>query len=341
MSETAFREFVRRAATGEVFSTSDMEAAIGLMLEGEATAPAIASFLTALKMRGETVGEISAAARAMRAKSARFEGPANAIDTCGTGGDGANSWNISTAVAFVLAGCGLPVAKHGNKAASSMTGAADILSELGINITAGIEAAKTGLFEDGICFLFAPAHHPAMRHVAPVRKEMGIRTLFNLLGPLTNPAGAPFQLLGVFDKALAAPIAGALKDLGSRAAWVVHGSDGLDELTITGPSHVAALDPDGTIREFEVHPEEAGLPVADPAALRGGSPAENAAALRALLDGEKSAYRDIVLFNAAAGLIVAGKAHDLKDGAEQAAAAIDSGAAREKLRALIERTSAA
>lgn len=334
----SFQPFVRRAADGQPLTFEEMGEAMALMFDGRATAVQIAAFLTALKMRGETITEIAAAASAMRAKATRFAGPANAIDTCGTGGDGANTYNVSTAVAFVLAGCGLPVAKHGNKAASSMSGAADILSELGVNILAGPEIAHRALDDIGICFLFAQMHHPAMKHVAPVRAEMGIRTLFNLLGPLTNPAGAPYQLLGVFDPALTEPIAGALGQLGSRAAWVVHGSDGLDELTTTGPSRVTALADDGEIRTFDITPDEAGLPLARSSDLTGGSPAENAAALRALLTGTPGAYRDIVVLNAAAGLVVAGKAETLREGALLAGAAIDDGRARDKLDSLIRIT---
>lgn len=329
---------LRRVTDGEPLNADQMESAMEVIFSGEAGAAQIAAFLVALKMRGESVEEIAAAARAMRAASDSFVGPADAIDCCGTGGDGAKTVNISTAVSFVLAACGLPVAKHGNKAASSASGASDVLSALGVNVMADMDVVKACLSEIGVAFLFAPRHHPAMRHVAPVRSELGIRTMFNMLGPLTNPAGASFQLLGVYDRALTEPVARVLGELGTKAAWVVHGSDGLDELTTTGPSHVTALGRDGSISSFDVAPEDAGLMRAEPAALTGGSPEENAAALRAVLQGEHGAYRDIVLLNAAAGLVVAGKAVMLSDGARHAAAAIDEGRAAEKLDQLIVMT---
>ncbi|MGV6802349.1 MAG: anthranilate phosphoribosyltransferase [bacterium] len=336
-----FMPSVRLACSGVPLTQHQMQQAITLILENQASPEQLATFLTALKIRGETIEEITAAANVMREKSTRFTGPSGAIDTCGTGGDGANTYNISTAVAFVLAGCGLPVAKHGNKAASSMSGAADILTELGVHISAGVETAQQCLAMDGICFLFAPMHHSAMKHVAPTRKAMGVRTLFNLLGPLTNPACAEYQLLGVYDSSLMRPLAAALKSLGSKAAWIVHGSDGLDELTLTGPSHVCALSQNGAIKEFTITPEEAGLLPCSPEALRGGSPAENAAALRALLAGAPSAYRDIVLLNAAAGLIIADRVETLKQGVTLAAKSIDNGMAQQKLTDLIKRTNAA
>ena len=258
------KSLLKKVTVGVVLSDPEMTAAMTALLDGAASPVEIATFLTALKMRGETVEEIAAAARAMRDRSVRLTAPAGAIDTCGTGGDGAKTWNISTAVAFVLAGCGLPVAKHGNKAVSSASGSSDILSHLGVNLAAPLPVIERALSEIGIAFLFAPAHHPAVRHVAPVRAEMGVRTIFNLLGPLTNPAGAPHQLLGVYDRALCRPLAETLLALGSRAAWVVHGSDGLDELTLTGPSHVAALK-DGEVSEFEVTPEDFGLSRCTPA----------------------------------------------------------------------------
>jgi len=338
MTSPAFAPILKKAADGHVLSADEVGTAMGIMLSGDASPVQIATFLTALKVRGETPDEIAAAATAMREKADRFDGPAGAIDTCGTGGDGSNTYNISTAVAFVLAACGVPVAKHGNKAVSSASGSSDVLTALGVNIMAEMDVVKSALTDIGVTFLFAQRHHPAVRHVAPVRGEMGMRTLFNMLGPLTNPAGAEFQLLGVYDKALTEPVAKVLKSLGATSAWVVHGSDGLDELTTTGPSHVTALGRDGSISSFEVTPEEAGLETTDPAALVGGTPEENAAALRRLLEGETGAYRDIVLMNAAAGLVVAGKAVMLSDGVKHAAKAIDDGKALEKLTALVQRT---
>jgi anthranilate phosphoribosyltransferase len=344
MSFSTFKEAVQLAATGTPLTGEQMEEAMAFMLEGAAAPVEIATFLTSLKMRGETVEEITAAAKAMRAKATRFDGPTGAIDTCGTGGDGAKTFNISTAVTFVLAACGVPVAKHGNKAVSSASGSSDILSALGVNLQADMPLVEAGLNEDGICFLFAQRHHPAVRHVAPVRAEMGIRTLFNVLGPLTNPAGAPHQLLGVYDKALTEPLAHVLKELGATSAWVVHGSDGLDELTTTGPSFVSALSPDGTVTSFEITPADAGLPENTADQLVGGDAEENAAALRALLanqtagDEKLDAYRNIVLLNAAAGLVVAGKVAMLGEGARMAEVAIAEGKAQAKLEQLIKRS---
>ncbi len=333
----SFRPFLDAATSGKVLLADQMRDAIGYLLEGKAKPVEIATFLTALKMRGETAAEIAAAAEAMRQASTRFEGPAGAIDTCGTGGDGAKTWNISTAVAFVLAGCGVPVAKHGNKAVSSASGSSDILSEMGINLMADFPVVQEALSEIGIAFLFAQRHHPAVRHVAPVRADMGVRTLFNVLGPLTNPAGAEYQLLGVYEKDLCTPIVRTLQTLGTKAAWVVHGSDGLDELTLTGPSYVAELF-DGKLKGFTVTPEDFGLKPCAPEALIGGDVVHNAQAFEALLEGERGAYRDIVLMNAAAGLLITGKETDKFTAMIRAAQSIDSGAAKDKLAALIKKT---
>jgi len=330
--------FIATVAKGQALSLADTEAAFEIIMSGEASPVQIASFLTALAVRGETVEELTGAAKIMRAKALPISAPSGAVDTCGTGGDASGTYNISTAVAIVVAACGVPVAKHGNRKASSKSGTADALEALGVNLDATPDVVERALKEANIGFLFAQKHHSAMKHVAPVRGELGIRTIFNLIGPLSNPAGAKHQLLGVFSAAWVKPMAEALKGLGSESAWVVHGSDGLDELTVTGPSQVAQLK-DGQVTTFEITPADAGLPTHSAEDLKGGEPEYNAAALRGLLDGTPgaegdkkfSAYRDIVLLNAAAALIVAGKATDLKDGAAQAAQAIDSGAARATL----------
>jgi len=309
-------------------SEDEASAAFETIMEGKATPAEIGAFLMALRVRGETVAEITGGARSMRTHAVKVTAPADAIDLVGTGGDGAHTYNISTAAAIIVAACGVPVAKHGNKAASSRSGSAEVLRELGVKLEIGPVAIAHCIEEAGIGFMFAATHHQAMKHVAPVRAELGIRTVFNLLGPLSNPAGVKRQLIGVYDRRWLLPFAEVLKRLGSEVAWIVHGSDGLDELTTTGPSYVVELKA-GHITQFEVTPEDAGLAEASPAELVGGTPAENAEALRALLAGARTAYRDIVLLNAAAGLIVAGKAETLKAGAQLAADAIDSGRAAE------------
>jgi len=295
--------------------------------------------LMALRVRGETVEEITGAATTMRAKMLAIEAPEDAIDICGTGGDGTATYNISTASQFVLAACGLPVAKHGNRALSSKSGAADVLAALGVNLDADMALVKQALLEAGTCFLMAPRHHSAMRHVGPTRVELGTRTIFNLLGPLANPARVKRQLIGVFSADWVEPLAEVLQGLGHERAWVVHGDDGMDEVTTTGPTQVAELK-DGMLRRFEITPEEAGLERANIDALRGGDAEENAAALTRLLDGEKGPYRDIVLMGSAAALVMAGKAEALAEGAVMAAAAIDSGGAKEVLAKLVRITNA-
>ncbi|PKP69686.1 MAG: anthranilate phosphoribosyltransferase [Alphaproteobacteria bacterium HGW-Alphaproteobacteria-4] len=312
---------------------AEAEAAFSALFEGAATPSQMGGFLMALRVRGETVEEIAAAARVMRAKCNAVRAPAGAMDIVGTGGDGKGTLNISTATAFVVAGAGVVVAKHGNRNLSSRSGAADALTALGINVMNGPEVAEKALQTAGIAFMMAPMHHPAIRHVMPTRSELGTRTVFNLLGPLTNPAGVKRQLTGAFSRAWIRPMAEVLAALGSDRAWLVHGADGTDELSIAGVSWVAALE-DGTVREFELHPEEAGLPVHAFEAIVGGEPAENAAAFQALLAGQKGAYRDAVLLNAAAALVVAQKASDLREGVARAVESIDSGAAAAKLAAL-------
>ncbi len=304
------------------------------MMSGNATPSQMGGFLMALRVRGETVEEITGAVRAMRAKMTRIEAPSGAIDTCGTGGDAAGTWNISTGAAVVVAACGVPVAKHGNRGLSSKSGAADVLGVLGVNIDADMALVKQALWDANICFMMAPRHHSAMRHVGPTRVELGTRTIFNLMGPLSNPAGAKRQLTGVFSRAWIGPMAEVLGKLGAERAWVVHGSDGIDELTTTGPSYVAEWK-DGKVTTSEVTPEEAGLSRATAADLRGGDPATNALAVNALLDGHPGAYRDIVLYNSAAALLVAGKVATLREGVQMAAEAIASGKARATLAKLV------
>jgi anthranilate phosphoribosyltransferase len=316
---------------------AEAEAAFAALFEGEATPAQMGGFLMALRTRGETVDEYAAAASVMRAKCNKVRAPAGAIDIVGTGGDGKGTLNISTATAFVVAGAGVVVAKHGNRNLSSKSGAADALTELGLNVMIGPEVVERCLDKAGIGFMMAPMHHPATRHVMPVRQELGTRTLFNILGPLTNPAGVTRQLTGAFSAALIRPMAEVLQALGSERAWLVHGGDGTDELSIALPSRVAAL-ADGAITEFEVHPEDAGLPVHPFEAILGGTPAENGAAFRRLLEGESGAYRDAVLLNSAAALIVADRAASLPEGVEIAADAIDSGRALEKVEALVALT---
>jgi anthranilate phosphoribosyltransferase len=328
-----FKLLLDKLATGQRLSEEESAAAFDRMMSGDATPSQMGAFLMALRLRGETVDEITGAARSMRLKATTIEAPEGAIDTVGTGGDGAGSFNISTSAAIVVAGCGVPVAKHGNRNFSSKSGAADILAALGVNIDADAALVRRAMVEAGIGFLMAPRYHSAMRHVGPTRVELGTRTIFNLLGPLSNPAGAKRQLVGVFAPHWVLPVAEVLGKLGSERAWVVHG-DGLDELTTCGTSLVAELK-EGRVTRFEVTPEDAGLPRATLEDLKGGDPAANAAKLTVLLDGRRGPLRDIVLLNAAAALVVAGRARDLRQGVDQAASAIDSGAARRCLERLI------
>ncbi|MDH3579189.1 MAG: anthranilate phosphoribosyltransferase [Hyphomicrobiales bacterium] len=331
---TDFREFIAKAASGEPLSVDEAAAAFDIMMSGEATPAQIGGFLMALRLRGETVDEITGAARTMRAKATPVEAPEGAIDTCGTGGDAKGTHNISTCAAFVVAGAGVPVAKHGNKSVSSKSGSADVLAALGVNLEVTPETVARCIAEANVGFMFAPAHHAAMRHVGPVRADLGIRTIFNLLGPLSNPADTQAQVIGVFAKDWIVPLAEVAGQLGSKHVWVVHGSDGLDELTTTGKTFVAELK-DGRVNSFEVTPADAGLPQAKPEDLLGGEAAENAQAIREVLAGDASAFRDIVILNAAAALIVAGKAATLSEGAALAVKSIDSGAARDALDKLV------
>ncbi len=329
------------AAADRALTRAEAEAAFEILFEGEATPAQMGGLLMALRTRGETVDEYAAAAAVMRSKCNPVTAPAGAIDIVGTGGDGKGTLNISTATAFVVAGAGVPVAKHGNRNLSSKSGAADALGQMGIEVMVGADVVEQALQEVGIGFMMAPMHHPAIRHVMPARQELATRTIFNILVPLTNPAGVKRQLTGAFSRDLIRPMAETLLALGAERAWLVHGSDGTDELTITGVSWVSSLEEDGTIREAELHPEDAGLPVHPFEAILGGTPEENGQAFRALLAGEPSAYRDAVLLNAAAALVVAGKVADLRDGVSLAAESIDSGAALSKVEGLARITSAA
>ncbi|MHA6268148.1 anthranilate phosphoribosyltransferase [Aliiroseovarius sp. CAU 1755] len=328
------------AATEGPLSRAQAELAFEELFDGRATPAQIGALLAAMRARGESVAEYAAAAAVMRAKCAKVSAPDGAMDIVGTGGDGMGTLNISTATAFVVAGAGVTVAKHGNRNLSSKSGAADALTEMGVNVMVGADVAERAINEVGIGFMMAPMHHPAMKHVMPVRQEMGCKTIFNILGPLTNPAGVKRQLTGAFAADLIFPMAETLQSLGSEKAWLVHGADGMDEISITGVTSVAALE-DGKIHAREIHPEDAGLPVHRLASILGGEPAENAVAFRALLAGEASAFRDAVLLNSAAALVVADKAGDLKSGVEMAADSIDSGAAKAKIEALAKLTSAA
>jgi anthranilate phosphoribosyltransferase len=319
------KELIGQVAGGRALTLEEAREAFDIMMSGDATPAQVGGFLMALRVRGETVDELTGGAQAMRERMVKVKAPAGAIDTCGTGGDASGTYNVSTAAALVVAACGVPVAKHGNRALSSRAGSADVLTALGVNTDAEVSHVEQAIAEAGIGFMMAPRHHGAMRHVAGARVELGTRTIFNLLGPLANPASAKRQLMGVFAKDWVEPLAHVLGQLGSERAWVVHG-DGLDEITTTGPSQVAELR-DGKVRCFEVTPEQAGLPKARLEELRGADAETNAQALRALLTGAPGPFRDIVLLNAAAALIVAGRADDLRDGVKQAAQAIDSGAA--------------
>ncbi|GAB0119012.1 anthranilate phosphoribosyltransferase [Acidisoma sp. 7E03] len=325
----AIRPLLARLARGESLTEAEAEGAFGAVMTGDATHAQIAGLLMALRVRGETVAEMVGAVRALRARMVAIHAPPGAIDVCGTGGDEQGTLNISTAVAFVVAACGVPVAKHGNRALSSKSGAADVLEHLGIGTTLPPARLEAVLARTGCVFLFAPNHHPALRHAAPVRAELGTRTLFNLLGPLANPARVTRQFTGVYATHWTRPVAEALGQLGTERAWIVHGQ-GLDELTLAGPNHVSILE-DGHVRDVVLHAEELGLPHAPLSALRGGDAAHNAAALRLLLDGEPGAYRDTVLLNAAGALVVAGRVDTLAEGLGAARAAIDEGRARAAL----------
>ncbi len=334
-----FKPFLAKVATGASLTAAEARDAFDTILSGEVTPAQSAGFLMALRVRGETVEEIAGAVSALRSRAVRVAAPEGAIDIVGTGGDNSGSYNVSTLASIIVAACGVPVAKHGNRAASSKSGTADVLASLGVKVGIDPAGVERCIREAGLGFMFAPAHHASMRHVAPVRVELGTRTIFNLIGPLSNPAGVKRQLLGAFAESWLRPMAEVLKSLGSERVWAVHGSDGLDEITTTGPTHVVEL-AEGALRSFTLSPSDIGLRTASIEELRGGTADVNAAALSAVLDGAKTAYRDIALFNAAASLVVSGASPDLADGASRAAGALDSGAAKGTLAKLVAASNA-
>jgi anthranilate phosphoribosyltransferase len=329
-----FKALIAKAASGAALTRDEAAQGFDRMMSGAATPSQMGGLLMALRVRGETVEEITGAVTVMREKMLRVSAPPEAIDVVGTGGDASGSFNISTCAAFIVAGAGVPVAKHGNRALSSRSGAADVLGALGVAIELSPEKVARCIHEAGIGFMFAPAHHPAMKNVGPTRVELGTRTIFNLLGPLSNPAGVRRQMVGVFSRQWIEPLAHVLRNLGSEQAWVVHGSDGLDEITTAGPTHVAALERD-TVRTFTISPDDVGLKQVKPEALRGGDATDNAQALLDVLKGRKGPYRDVALLNAAAGLVVAGRAKDLKQAMGLATRSVDSGEAEGRLDRLI------
>ena len=330
----SFKPIIAKVATGSPLTQTEAEHAFGVMLSGESTLAQTGAFLMALRVRGETVDEITGAAIAMRSRMLRVNTLPDAIDIVGTGGDNSGSYNVSTLAALITAACGVPVAKHGNRAASSKSGTADVLTALGVKVGLDPAGVARCVTKANVGFMFAPTHHASMRHVAPVRVELGTRTIFNLLGPLCNPAGVKRQVLGVFSRSWVEPLAHVMKILGSETVWVVHGSDGLDELTTTGETYVSALE-NGMVRNFTITPEEFGLKRGAHEGLKGGEAAYNAQALRDVVEGKRTAYRDIAVMNAAAGLMVAGRADKPKLAAELAEAAIDDGRVSKTLEALI------
>jgi len=332
-----FDALLRRVETGHDLEEEEARAVFTLILGGGLDHASIASMLLAIRNKGESVSEISGAARAMRARMNAIAAPEGAIDIAGTGGDGHGTLNVSTAAALIAAGAGAVVAKHGGRAGNSATGPSDVLAALQVNIEPPLAVLERGLREIGLAFLFTPRHHPALCFVAPVRRKLGVRTIFNLLGPLTNPAGVRRHLIGVFNRSWSRSMAESLAVLGSKRAWIAHGSDGLDEISTTGITHITALE-NGALRTFETTPRDASVPLASLSEIQGGDAKTNAAAMRRLLDGEGGAYRDIAVLNAGAALVIADRAKTLADGAALAARAIDSGAARAKLDALIKIT---
>jgi anthranilate phosphoribosyltransferase len=323
----SFKPFLAKVATGASLTAAEARDAFDTILSGEVTPAQSAGFLMALRVRGETAEEITGAVSALRSRAVKVQAPAHAIDIVGTGGDNAGSYNVSTLAAIIVAACGVPVAKHGNRAASSKSGTADVLTALGVKVGLDAAGVERCLADSGLGFMFAPAHHASMRHVAPVRVELGTRTIFNLIGPLSNPAGVKRQLLGAFAESWLGPMIEVLRSLGSERVWAVHGSDGLDEITTTGPTQVVALE-HGTVRTFTIRPEDVGLKPARLDELRGGTAQVNAEALMAVLDGARTPYRDIAVFNAGAALVVAEAAGSLQDGVARAQAALDSGQAK-------------
>ena len=334
MSAATLKTLIQKVATGATLTEDEIETALEIMTSGGATPAQMGAFLMGLRVRGETVPEITGAAKMLRSKMTRVEAPAGAVDIVGTGGDAHGTFNISTCASLVVAGAGVPVAKHGNRSVSSISGASDVLAALGVKLDVGPPVVARAIREAGVGFMWAPMHHSAMKHWAPVRAELGIRTIFNLLGPISNPAGVRRQVVGVFARQWVEPIAEVLRNLGSEHVWVVHGHDGLDEMTTTGSTTVAEMKA-GVLSVFEVTPADAGLSPAKLADLKGGDATTNAAAISALLAGARSPFRDIVLLNAAAALVVAGKAPDIREGVTLAARSIDTGAARKALDRLV------
>lgn len=327
---TSLNSYIEKITQGTVLSEKEMALCIRLMMQGEANDIEMQNFLIALFNRGEQVSEITGAARVMREMATTINAPENALDCCGTGGDGQNTYNISTAVALVSAACGVPIAKHGNRSASSKSGAADVLEQLGVNLDATKEHLETALKELGFCFLMAPKHHSAMKYVVPVRKKLGHRTIFNLLGPLANPADTKFQLIGVYDKKWLRPMAEVLNNLGTKKAWLVHGQDGLDEITVTAPTDIVILD-NGIIEEKIISPKDFGLPLHKLEEIKGGDAKQNADALLDILQGKENAYRDIVVINTAAVLMINDKSQNFIEAKEMALHAITSGKAMDVL----------
>ena len=330
----SFQLYIERVTQKQDLSFEDSRNAFDEIFEGAVKAEDIAAFLLGLKDKGETVDEIRGAATSMRNRMTKITAPANAMDVVGTGGDSHGTLNVSTAAAIVVAACGVPVAKHGNRAASSRSGSSDVLAALGINLEASVDTLQRCLDEANICFMFAPVHHPAMRHVADVRKQLKTRTIFNLLGPLTNPAGVKRHLIGVFSREWLEPMAKVLDSLGSETAWLTHGQDGMDEITTTTATDVVELR-EGALKSFLIEPEQAGLPRTRLDMLKGGEAEHNAIEMKRLLQGQHGSYRDIVALNAGAALVVGGKAGDVREGARLAEAALDNGAARQTLDKLI------
>ena len=330
----SFKPYLAKVATGAALTREEAREAFETLLSGEVTPAQAGGFLMALRVRGEAQSEIIGAVEAMRGRMLAVRAPAGAIDIVGTGGDGSGSYNISTLAAIIVAGAGVKVAKHGNRAASSRSGAADVLGALGVRLGLDPRGLERCLDAAGLCFMFAQTHHASMRHVAPARVELGTRTLFNLLGPLANPAGVRRQVLGVFSSAWLEPLTRALGELGSERVWAVHGSDGLDEITTTGPTEIVALE-NGTVRTFTISPEEHGLARATPEDLKGADPEHNARELRAVLDGRRTPYRDVAVLNAAAALVVAGAAGDVGEGVRLASSSIENGSAKEALDRLV------
>ncbi len=329
----AFKPYIAKVATGAALTREEARIAFDMLLSGDVTAAQAGAFLMALRVRGEVLDEIVGAVSAMRGKMLKVKAPKGAMDIVGTGGDQSGSYNVSTLAAIIVAACGVPVAKHGNRAASSKSGSADVLAALDIQLGLSPEHLTQCLEEAGLCFMFAQTHHASMRNVAAARVELGTRTLFNLLGPLSNPADVKTHLIGVPSEIWLEPLTQVLREMGSKSVWTVYGSDGLDEVTTTGPTQVAALK-NGKIERFTIHPDDAGLPVAKFDDLKGGDPEHNARHLKAVLDGEKTPYRDIGVLNAAVALVVADKAASIKEGSEIAQEAVDSGKAKSVLKSL-------